>query len=141
LGRRSIRTDAIVAPSDDRAGWQVRLSAEEALSLVSRLGEARAESRRDSAIIAAWDKDSVDSPVQPRWQGMKAAYDIRGRVLAQFVVDPSGRADMRTFTVILASDPVLEDLARAIIRRSRFEPATRQGRPVPQLVSQQLMWY
>lgn len=136
-----IRTDAIVAPSDDRAGWQVRLSAEETLSLVARLGEARAESRRDSAIIAAWDKDTVDSPVQPRRQRMEAVDGRSGRVLVQFVVDTNGRADMHTFTVILASDATLEGAARAIIRRSRFEPATRHGRPVPQLVMQQLAWY
>jgi hypothetical protein len=136
-----IRTDAIVAPSDGRAGWQVRLSAEETLSLVARLGEARAESRRDSAIIASWDKDSVDRPVQPRRQRMEAVDGRSGRVLVQFVVDTNGRADMHTFTVILASDPTLEGAARAIIRRSRFEPATRRGRPVPQLVIQQLAWY
>lgn len=57
-----------------------------------------------------------------------------GRVVVQFVVDPSGKADMRTWTVLESTHDLFTRAARDAVSRGRFYPAEIGGKPVRQLV-------
>lgn len=86
-------------------------------------------------------RDGPSSPVVPL-AAFKARYpaDLRqrgveGSVTVQFVVDTSGRADMRTFTVTRSSDHLFSQAVRESVSSARFRPATRGGAKVRRLVN------
>lgn len=60
--------------------------------------------------------------------------NISGEVLAQFVVDTLGRADMKTFKVLRPSRPEFVAAVRESLPSMRFSPAELGGRKVRQLV-------
>jgi protein TonB len=55
-------------------------------------------------------------------------------VLAQFVVDTLGRADMSTFHVLKSTDSLFTQAVYAALPRYQFTPAELGGRNVRQLV-------
>ncbi|HEY0779747.1 MAG TPA: energy transducer TonB [Gemmatirosa sp.] len=57
-----------------------------------------------------------------------------GKVVAQFVVDPSGHADMRTWKVLESTNDLFSQAARDGVSRAQFYPAEIGGRKVKQLV-------
>ena len=59
-----------------------------------------------------------------------------GEVLAQFVVDEQGVADMSTFKTLKSTDPAFADAVRAAVPTMGFKPARVKGRAVKQLVQQ-----
>jgi protein TonB len=59
---------------------------------------------------------------------------IEGEVLAQFVADTFGMADMRTFKVLKSSHDLFTDAVRTSLPAMRFNPALVGGRKVKQLV-------
>jgi protein TonB len=59
-----------------------------------------------------------------------------GRVLAQFIVDTTGRADSTTFRVLRTSHVLFTAAVRRAVLAMRFTPAELDGRKVPQLVQQ-----
>lgn len=61
---------------------------------------------------------------------------VEGEVLASFVVDTVGRADMGTFVVQRATHELFSRAVREAVSRQRFVPARVGGRPVRQLVLQ-----
>jgi TonB family protein len=61
---------------------------------------------------------------------------IGGHVLVQFVVDTTGRPEMRTFKVLMSSNPMFADAVREALPSMRYEPAKLQGRRVRQVVQQ-----
>lgn len=61
---------------------------------------------------------------------------IEGRVLVQFVVDTLGRAEMRTFKVLVSSNPMFADAVREALPSMRYEPARLAGKRVRQVVQQ-----
>jgi protein TonB len=61
---------------------------------------------------------------------------IEGRVLAQFVVDVSGKADMGTFKVLESSHDLFTQSVRSALPRMRFFPAEIGGKKVRQVVQQ-----
>ena len=63
-----------------------------------------------------------------------------GRVVAQYVVGPDGRAEPGSIVFLLASSDDHMKEARAVLLRSRYRPAIRRGEPVRQLVQQNLVW-
>ena len=70
----------------------------------------------------------------PRYpQSMRQA-NIEGEVLAQFVVDSSGRPEMWTFKVLKSTHPDFTASVRAAVPFMRFSPAELKGRKVKQLV-------
>ncbi len=73
---------------------------------------------------------SVRYPVELRERG------ICGRVLAQFVVDTLGNAQMATFRILRSTDSLFSRAVREGINRSRFKPARFRDRAVLQLVQQ-----
>ena len=59
-----------------------------------------------------------------------------GHVLAQFVVNTDGRADMSTFKVLESTDSLFTKAVRDAMVRMRFFPAEIQGTKVRQIVQQ-----
>lgn len=59
--------------------------------------------------------------------------DVSGKVVAQFVVDERGRADMATFKALSSSHPDLTWAVRDVLPRMRFHPAEVNGCKVRQV--------
>jgi periplasmic protein TonB len=72
----------------------------------------------------------------PRYPEMLHSAGIEGDVVAQFVVDTTGRADIETFKVIKTSHPQFADAVKEVLPRMRFYPAEVGGRKVKELVQQ-----
>lgn len=71
---------------------------------------------------------------QPNYPDMLRSANVEGEVLAQFVVDTTGRADMGTFKVLKSSNDLFTSAVKNILPRWRFVPAETGGRKVKQLV-------
>ena len=61
---------------------------------------------------------------------------IEGQVMAQFVVDSTGRVELSTFTVLDSPHPLFAASVRRALSRMRFLPAEARGARVAQLVQQ-----
>jgi TonB family protein len=88
----------------------------------------------------------VDTPVVLR-EGMKPRYPaalkkagISGEVWAQFVVDTTGRVDMRTFKALKSSGLEFTAAVKAVLPTWRLDPAIRQGKKVKQVVQQSFVF-
>jgi protein TonB len=73
---------------------------------------------------------------QPRYPDMLKSANVEGEVLAQFVVDTTGRADMSTFKVLKSSHELFTQSVRNVLPQMRFYPAEIGGRKVKQMVQQ-----
>ncbi len=82
------------------------------------------------------EKPVVPAPggCQPRYPDMLRSANVEGEVLAQFVVDTTGRADMSTFKVLKSSHDLFTNSVRAALPNMRFYAAEIGGRKVKQLV-------
>lgn len=85
----------------------------------------------------------VEQPVRllpgtagPSYPEMLRTAGIDGAVLAQFVVDTLGRADVSTFTALRSDNALFTTAVRNALGRMRFIPAQAGGRKVAQLVQQ-----
>ncbi len=72
----------------------------------------------------------------PAYPDMLRSAGIEGSVLAQFVVDTTGRADMSTFKALKSDNDLFTTAVRNALQRMRFLPAEVGGRKVKQLVQQ-----
>lgn len=72
----------------------------------------------------------------PRYPDILRSGGVEGRVLAQFVVDTTGRIDISTFRVLRSDHAMFEQAVRSALPRMRFFPAEIGGRKVKQLVQQ-----
>lgn len=72
----------------------------------------------------------------PTYPSMLQSAGVEGRVLAQFVVDTSGRADMKTFKVLETSHELFAQAVKTALPRYRFFPAEIGGKKVRQVVQQ-----
>jgi peptide-methionine (S)-S-oxide reductase len=135
----ALQKDHWLAIADSAPGWQVKIAAQEADSLLRLFLLLASQSRVDSSVGAPADKEHVDQPAQLKQQP-KAPYGLSGRLAVQFVVGADGRVEEDSFLVMLASSPRLEASATEFIRAWRFEPAQLAGRAVRQLVQQVLTW-
>lgn len=70
----------------------------------------------------------------PRYPSLLERSRVDGAVLAQFVVDTLGRADMSTFTILDSSNDLFSESVRARLGEWRFYPAEAGGRKVKQVV-------
>jgi len=59
---------------------------------------------------------------------------VTGDVIAQFVVDTTGRVDLHTVKVLKSTHPAFTAAVEAAIPGWQFQPASVGGRPVKQLV-------
>jgi protein TonB len=69
----------------------------------------------------------------PRYPAELRAAGIQGEVVAQFVVNREGAAEVESFKVLKASDPQFVDAVKAVLPQMRFYPAQVDGQPVKQL--------
>lgn len=72
----------------------------------------------------------------PHYPDMLRSANVEGEVLAQFVVDTNGRADMSTFKVIKSTHQLFTQAVKNVLPNYRFIPAKIGGRKVKQLVQQ-----
>ncbi len=72
----------------------------------------------------------------PTYPDMLRSAGIEGTVLAQFVVDTTGRAEMNTFKVLKTDNDLFSNAVKNALQRMRFLPAEVGGRKVKQLVQQ-----
>jgi protein TonB len=72
----------------------------------------------------------------PQYPDMLRSAGIEGQVLAQFVVDTTGRADMTTFKALKTDNDLFTTAVKNALQRMRFLPAEVGGRKVKQLVQQ-----
>jgi len=85
----------------------------------------------------------VDRPVAlapgvvgPSYPEAMRSAGIEGSVLAQFVVDTLGRADVSSFVALHSDHALFAVAVRTALVRMRFLPAEAGGRKVRQLVQQ-----
>ena len=84
----------------------------------------------------------VEKPVaplnnaQPNYPGMLQSQGVKGKVIAQFVVDTTGRADVSTFKVLESDHELFSAAVKSALPRMRFIPAEVGGHKVKQLVQQ-----
>jgi len=76
----------------------------------------------------------IGTPAQPEFPFALRQSGRGGRVLVQFVVDTTGRAEMDGFKVMEASDPLFGESVRNVLPRYRFSPGEAGGRKVRTLV-------
>jgi protein TonB len=72
----------------------------------------------------------------PAYPDMLRTAGIEGQVLAQFVVDTTGRAEMGTFKALKSDNDLFTTAVKNALARMRFLPAEGGGRKVKQLVQQ-----
>ena len=72
----------------------------------------------------------------PTYPEMLRTAGVEGQVLAQFVVDTTGRADMSTFKILKTDNELFSLAVKNTLPRMRFLPAEVGGRKVKQLVQQ-----
>ncbi|HEY4215678.1 MAG TPA: energy transducer TonB [Gemmatimonadaceae bacterium] len=70
----------------------------------------------------------------PRYPDMLRSANVEGEVLAQFVVDTTGRADMSTFKILKSTHDLFTSAVKAALPNMRFFPAEVGGKHVKQLV-------
>jgi protein TonB len=84
------------------------------------------------------EKPVVPAPgtAGPSYPDMLRSAGIEGQVLAQFVVDTTGRAEMSTYKVLKSDNDLFSTSVKNYLGRARFLPAEVGGRKVKQLVQQ-----
>jgi TonB family protein len=70
----------------------------------------------------------------PRYPDSLRAANVQGEVVAQFVVDTTGRADTTTFKVLNGAHPMFAASVRSALPQMKFTPAQVGGRKVKQLM-------
>jgi protein TonB len=71
-----------------------------------------------------------------RYPDMLRSANVEGEVLAQFVVDTTGRFEAGSFKVLKSSHDLFTAAVRSALPNMRFYPAEVGGRKVKQLVQQ-----
>jgi protein TonB len=71
-----------------------------------------------------------------RYPDMLKSANVEGEVLAQFVVDTTGRVDMNTFKILKATHDLFAQSVKQAVQGARYSPAEIGGRKVRQLVQQ-----
>ena len=82
----------------------------------------------------------IDGNPRPQYPSMLESAHVAGEVVVQFVVDTTGRVDMRTFTVLEATNELFVDAVKRVLSRWRFYPAEAGGHKVKQLVQMPFMF-
>jgi len=72
----------------------------------------------------------------PRYPDILRGNGIEGEVIAQFIVDTTGRAEPGSFKVLKTTHELFAEAVRTALPKMRFIPAELGGRKVKQLVQQ-----
>jgi protein TonB len=76
----------------------------------------------------------------PQYPAALQSRGINGEVLAQFVVDTTGKADVSTFEVVKSTNESFTAAVKDVLPRMRFYPAEVGGKKVKQLVEQSFLF-
>ena len=101
--------------------------------------EKKVEVKEDQAYFEFQvEKPVVPAPgsSQPRYPDILRQAGVEGEVLAQFVVDTSGRAEPSSFKVLRSSHDLFAQAVKSALPGMRFIPAEVGGKRVKQLVQQ-----
>lgn len=111
-----------------------------------RPAEAITAARLDSLVasLRVYTADQVDTPVRvdpaapvsPHYPDSLYRARVPGRVAVEYVVAPTGRAEIATLGIVSSSDPLFVQSVRRAVARARFIPARLGGRTVSQVVRQ-----
>jgi protein TonB len=95
------------------------------------------------AVNGVFLQNEVEKPVMvlpgttgPAYPEMLRTAGIEGHVMAQFVVDSTGRVQLATLQVLESQHPLFTAAVRTALSRMRFLPAEAGGARVAQLVQQ-----
>jgi TonB family protein len=109
--------------------------------VVVQSSEVQHEFQLDLEGTKTYFEFQVEKPVRPlpgqpapRFPQSLLTAGIEGEVLAQFVVDTTGRADMATFKTLRSTRPEFAYEVRQVVAQTEFAPATIGGRKVKQVV-------
>ncbi|HEY6219486.1 MAG TPA: TonB family protein [Gemmatimonadaceae bacterium] len=82
------------------------------------------------------EKPAASNPSNqpPSYPNQLRAANIEGQVVAKFVVDTTGRADMKTFEIVKSDHELFTSAVRNVLPNYRFFPAELGGKKVKQLV-------
>lgn len=72
----------------------------------------------------------------PGYPAALAQARVEGRVLAEFVVDTTGRIELDSFRAVESTNPIFTEAVRSALPALRYRPATIDGKPVRQIVQQ-----
>jgi protein TonB len=72
--------------------------------------------------------------VRPRYPESLRLAGVEGRLIAVFVVDETGRAEVDSVRFTRSDNRLFEDAVKVALRRMQFVPAEIGGRKVRQLV-------
>jgi len=75
----------------------------------------------------------ADNPA-PRYPDKLRAAKMEGQVVAEFVVDTTGRVEPASFMVLKSSDPLFTEAVRTTLTAMKFTPAEVGGRKVKELI-------
>jgi TonB family protein len=110
---------------------------------VARSSTSASETRSGATPTGTFFEFQVDQQVRQlpglgtlRYPAAMRTANRQGEVLAQFVVDEQGVADMTSFKALKSTDPAFTDAVRTALPTMRFAPARLKGRVVKQLVQQ-----
>ena len=115
-------------PEPRRATTARKVTAEDLSLLVASLSLFTA----DQVEIPA-TPDSA-SPLVPEYPEGALREGLAGRVVAEFIVESNGRADMDSFAAVLSTDPRFTESVRKAVGSAKFRPARHEGKTVRQLV-------
>lgn len=76
----------------------------------------------------------ISGSATPRYPEVLRSSGVEGQVMAQFVVDESGRAEVDSVRFLRSDNRLFEDAVRSVLPRLRFTSAEIGGRKVRQLV-------
>lgn len=137
LGGSHASTGLPVPPTGDaRRATAVNSSGAKGLAAVVQDASSKEELKAYTAVevdsAAILDPES-EAPVYPP-ELLKLG--VEGVVMARFVVDSSGHADVTTFELLADSDPEFVAAVRLALPNMRYRPAVFDGRRVNQLAEQ-----
>lgn len=108
---------------------------------IASSGSNGGEERGEYSADAPFRADQVEKQVavvagsaSPRYPEVLRSSGVEGRVIAEFVVDEQGRAEVGSLRFVRSDNVLFEDAVRVALRRMRFIPAEVGGVPVRQLV-------
>jgi protein TonB len=78
----------------------------------------------------------INGGLRVNYPSVLQSQGVEGKVIAQFVVDTTGRAEMGSWKVLESTNELFNSAAKEAVRSARFFPAEVGGRRVRQLVQQ-----
>jgi protein TonB len=135
-----------VSPGDGFAtvpvggGERGRSTGTEALPVVASTPTDSGEANVSPVYLEA----ELDQPVErdpssagPVYPEQLRSKNVEGDVIAEWVVDTTGRADTSSFRIVETTHTLFSESVRAVLPAMHFRPAELMGRRVRQLVRQQ----